>query len=494
MADTSYPSTHSPPQLRSNSPLHPQTNTTSSSPNDSDFPRRSLPFIFPPVFPKITSSTFLVPNTAEGRPIPLDDSTAAHRTTALRQLSRSQPSSRRRYSRTKSPPSTKSSTAGTYSQPVVVRTYPGASSSSSSTVKGPVSVSSTSSSHNLSSQRIKQNSIMKDKIRRKGTEKRRATDEAKLPPLESFTFKSIVADIQQDVNADLDRIAEICARTKYSLSNQYEVHIAPQGSGPGFLGPPSTSLRNHAPIGPTLQSVSSDDEHIGSVQRKRRSTARRRNTAYGTLETIMSSSRSSDEDRSNKKSAAKIIDEVSRTTTCTNDESTSADSTEAQASSEQQDDQQGSLLSKPALFATAIIDRSRSQTQSTATSGVSAVILLSSPAEPQTSKNHLETKTSPIGPTGRYYTREPLTVIPRAVASKSVASADITTPEEPTGSSGLLSGFSTWIPWKGAKPFSEVAGADPEVPRGYSSYAEGTLRELLRSTEQVGDTTQRILI
>ncbi|KAF3064912.1 hypothetical protein GL218_02319 [Daldinia childiae] len=493
MADTSYPSTHQPPQLRSNSPPNPQTNiTNSSSANDNNLPRRSLPFVFPPLFPKITSSTFLVPNTAEGRPIPLDDSTAAHRTTALRQLSRSQPSSRQRYSKAKPPPSAKSSTAGTYSQPVVVRTYPGASSSSSSTVKGPVSVSSTSSSHNSSYQRIKRNSTMKDKMRRKGTEKRRATVEAKLPPLESFTFKSIIAEIQQDVNADLDRIAEICARTKYSLSNQYEVHIAPQGSGPGFLGPPSTSLRHHTPIGSTLQSVSSDDEHTVSVQRKRRSANRRRNTAYGTLETIMSSSRSSDEDKSNKKPAAEIIEEASRTTTGTNDESTSAASTEAQASSEQQDDQQRSLSSKPVLLATAIIDRSRGQIQNTAASpGAPGVILLSSPAEPRTSKNHLETKTSPIGHTGRYYTREPLTRIPQAVASKSVAAADITTPEEPKGSSGLLSGFSTWMSWKGAKPFSEVAGEDPEVPRGYSSYAEGTLRELLRSTEQIEGTTKK---
>ncbi|KAK6952176.1 hypothetical protein Daesc_006709 [Daldinia eschscholtzii] len=496
MADTSYPSTHPTPQIRSHSSLrsriHPQTSTTASSPpNDSNFPRRSQPFTFPPLFPKITSSTFLVPSTAEGRPIPLDDSTAAHRTTALRQLSRSQPSTRQRYSRAKPPSSVKSST-GTYSQPVVVRTYPGASSSSSSTVKGPVSVSSTTSSQNPSSQRIKRNSTMKDKMRRKGSEKRRTAVDAKLPPLESFTFKSIIADIQQDVGADLDRIAEICARTKYSLSNQYEVHIAPQGSGAGFLGPPSTSLRHHVPTGLTPQVISSDDEHAGLMQRKRRSATRRRNTAYGTLETIMSSSRSSDEDKSNKKPAAQIIEEVSRTTMGTNDESASADSTEAQASSEQQDNPQGSPSSRSALFATAIMDTSRSQAQGNAASqGTCGVILLSGPAEPQTSQNHLETKTSPIGSTGRYYAREYLSSVPQAVASKSVAAADITTPEEPRGPSGLLSGFGAWMPWKGVKPFSEIPGADPEVSRGYSSYAEGTLRELLKSTEQVGDTTRK---
>ncbi|KAI1463749.1 uncharacterized protein F4812DRAFT_229618 [Daldinia caldariorum] len=486
MADTSYPSTSPPPHLRSRSPSriqsHPKTSTaTSSSLNQSNFPRRSPPFTFPPVFPKISSSTFLVPSTAEGRPIPLDDSTAAHRTTALRQLSRSQPSSRQRYSRAKPPPSAKSSAAGTYSQPVVVRTYPGASSSSTSTVRGPISVSSITSSQNLSSQRIKRNSTMKDKVRRKGTEKRRGTVDARLPPLESFTFKSIIVDIQQDVGADLDRIAEICARTKYSLSNQYEVHIAPQGAGSGSLGPPSTSLRHHVSTASTLQAISSDDEHAGPRQRKRRGATRRRDTAYGTLETIMSSSRSSDEDRSNKKPAAQIIEEVCRATVGTNDESASANSTEAQASSEHQDNKQSSFSSKSGIFATAIMDRSRSQAQGNAASqDTRGVILLSGPAEPQTSQNHLETKTSPIGSAGRCYARESLSSVPQVVASKSVAAADITTPEDPRGPSGRLSGFSAWMPWKGAKPVSNI---DPEVFKGYSSYAEGTLRELLRSIE-----------
>ncbi|KAI1802245.1 hypothetical protein F4811DRAFT_405648 [Daldinia bambusicola] len=497
MAGTSYPSTYPPPHLRSRSPLrtqsHPKTSTaTSSPPNHSNFPRRSPPFTFPPLFPKISSSTFLVPSTAEGRPIPLDDSTAAHCTTALRQLSRSQPSSRQRYSRAKPPPSAKSSAVGTYSQPVVVRAYPGASSSSTSTVRGPISVSSIISSQNPSPQRIKRSSTMKDKVRRKGTEKRRVTVNAKLPPLESFTFKSIIADIQQDVGADLDRIAEICARTKYSLSNQYEVHIAPQVAGAGLQGPPSTSLRHHVSTGSTPQAISSDDERAGHVQRKRRGATRRRNTAYGTLETIMSSSRSSEEDGSNKKSAAQIVEEVSRATVGTNDESASANSTEAQASSEQQDNQQSSFSSKSALFATAIMDRSRSHAQGNAFSqDMYGVILLSGPAEPRTSQNHLETKTSPTGSAGRYYARESLSSVPQAVTSKSVAAADITTPEEPRGTSGLLSGFSAWMPWKDAKPFSDISGTDPEVLRGYSSYAEGTLRELLRSAEQVNNATKK---
>ncbi|KOS19691.1 hypothetical protein ESCO_000367 [Escovopsis weberi] len=58
----------------------------------------------------------------------------------------------------------------------------------------------------------------------------RTEEEARLPPVEAFTFKSFIANIEAqggggsvgDINADLDRIAEICARSRYSLSNQYE--------------------------------------------------------------------------------------------------------------------------------------------------------------------------------------------------------------------------------------------------------------------------------
>ncbi|XXH00383.1 Asparagine-rich protein (ARP protein) [Hypoxylon texense] len=175
-------------------------------------------------------------------------------------------------------------------------------------------------------------------MRYKGNDRPRAPADAKLPPLEAFSFKSIMADIQQDVGADLDRIAEICARSKYSLSNQYEVHIAPQGSGSGFVGPSavSSSSRPSLPMGPTLQAISSDDEQTGPVQKKRRSIARRRSVAYGTLETIMSSSRSSDEDKCRKKPAAEIVEEVrGRAAENDNTEEASEDSTEAQASSEQ---------------------------------------------------------------------------------------------------------------------------------------------------------------
>ncbi|OTA61010.1 hypothetical protein K449DRAFT_434761 [Hypoxylon sp. EC38] len=488
MADIPSPTIQS-SQLPSHSPSppHPHSSTTVDSATlATNCRRRSLPFVFPPLFPKNTSSISLIPNTAEGRPIPLDCSTTAHRTTTLHQLSRSQPSPRRRHSRATGPPSINSTTTETCSQPVVVRTYSGVPPSSST--RGPVSVSTASPTSNLSARRPSRNGIMKNMVRQKGNEKVRGKAGAKLPPLESFTFKSIIAEIQQDIGADLDRIAEICARTRYSLSNQYEVHIAPQGSGAGFLGPPSTSsLKHHVPIGPTLQAVSSDDEHTGAIQRKRRTTMRRRSVAYGTLETIISSSRSSEDDKNPKRPAAEIVEEVRgrAAMAATEDESASANSTEAQASSERQDGQQACLASRATLFATAIIDTSRSQTQGVITLPLApGATLLSGPAEPQTSRNHLQTKTSREGSSNKYYTHPSA-----AVASESVAAAAMAVPAEPRSPSGLLSGFGAWIPWKGAA-ISDTT-LDVEGFKSHSSYAEGTLRELLRSTEPLGDLKQK---
>ena len=158
----------------------------------------------------------------------------------------------------------------------------------------------------------------------------------KLPPVEAFSFKSFMADMQaqggdSDIGADLDRIAEICARSRYSLSNQYEVHMAPHGSGASFIsgggvgvnsGP--SNKRKGQGHGPTLQAINPDDEesvagrssHRGGSSRRKGggggggNAARRRSVAYGTLETIMSSSRSSEEEKTKKKSAAEIAEEV----------------------------------------------------------------------------------------------------------------------------------------------------------------------------------------
>lgn len=447
--------------------------------------RHSLPyFSFPLISQPNTSSISLVPSTAEGRPIPLDDATAADRTTALRELNRSQPSARHRYSKSSGAPSTATSTTtGTYSQPVIVRTYSGRppSSAASRPASRRIPLSSASITPNVSSWRPGRNGTVLSMARHKANKRSQRADEAKLPPLEAFSFKSIMADIQQDIGADLDRIAEICARSKYSLSNQYEVHVAPHGSGASFLASASTS-RNHSAL--TLQAVPSDDEHSNNRHRKRRSAARRRSVAYGTLETIMSSSRSSEEEKSKKKSAQELADEVrGRASRQRKDESGGSSSTSNSQTKEEEEKK--ITRKKSASFATAVMDSTRHQGQGDTTSPRgSGTALISEPAKPKTSRNHLEIRTTQGEPPGNY-THEPPGEPSQPALSDSMAAAAISSPDIPRNSAGLLSGISSWMPWRGGNAITEVASSDQKAAQG-KSYAEGSLRELLKSRDALG--------
>lgn len=445
--------------------------------------RHSLPFFtFPPVAQPNTSSISLVPSTAEGRPIPVADSLTADRISALRELNRSQPSSRHRYTKSSGPPSTATrTTTGTHSQPVIVRTYSGPppSSSSSRPASRRIPLSTVSIASSVSSWRPGRNGLVLNMARHKGQKKsqRRGADDAKLPPLEAFSFKSIMAEIQQDIGADLDRIAEICARSKYSLSNQYEVHVAPHGSGSSFVTTAGSSSRHH---GPTLQAISSDDEHSSTRHRKRRSGIRRKSAAYGTLETIMSSSRSSEEDKSKKKSAQELADEVrGRIAEHGKDES----STSPSSTGNSKEQLKRLARKKSASFATAMMDSTRQQSQSEVTSPrASGTALVSEPAKPKTSRSHLEIRTTQEDPQAENYTHEPPSGPSRPTISESVANAAITSPEEPRNSSSILSGISNWIPWRANGTVTEVASSDQKGVRA-KSYAEGSLRELLKGAE-----------
>ncbi|KAI0597973.1 hypothetical protein F4775DRAFT_202370 [Biscogniauxia sp. FL1348] len=373
----------------------PPTPTQPRSRRPPSNPASSLsPFVFPPLSQPNSSTTSLMPNTAEGRPIPLDDSTAAHRTSALRELSRSQPSPRRRYPKTSGPPSITSTTIGTYSQPVLVRTYSGPSPASSSARTRPTSrrvpFSVVSMPPNASSWRPGRHGGTSGVTRQKGKKKMPPDNDAMLPPLEAFTFRSIMVDMQQDIGAHLDRIAEICARSRYSLSNQYEVHVVPHGSGAGFMASLASSGLP-VPSGPTLQAISSDEEHTSTRHTRRRSIVRPKSVAYGTLETIISSSRSSDENKSKNQSAAEIAAAVrGRLTGPGQEEDGSANSTEAQASNEGQDKQ---LRPRPTLFAASIIDNSRNPIRGEG--DTPCFSLVSEPARPETSRSHLVSRTLP---------------------------------------------------------------------------------------------------
>ncbi|PKS07968.1 hypothetical protein jhhlp_006580 [Lomentospora prolificans] len=476
--------------------------------------RHSIPIAFPPLFQPNASSTSLIHSTAEGKPIPVDDSTAADRTSALRQLNSHYPS-RHRYAKSTGAQSS------TYSQPVIVRTYPGPPPNHPASTSGqhhyhhhhrgsqpgqsnPPSAGdvvrrmipfSSAISGPSSSPKYGMLSIARSKAKKRA---QGARDDAagNLPPLEAFTFKSFMSNIEPEegghsINADLDRIAEICARSRYSLSNQYEVHKAPHGSGESFLAAVSAP-QNQPPQGPTLQVVSSDDERQMKHGRRRRG-LRRRSVAVGTLETIMSSSRSSEEDKSKKhKSAAEIAEEV-RSRAAARKESGSSSpispvsSAEGRVSGEngtmtKNDEenleaQQTLVRRKSVSLASAVIENTRKHENAAATiidttaparSGSSpkgsGTGLVGEPARPQTSTNYLE-----IRPAADEVMTDGAT--PGAPAPTKGEGHNSTSSHREQ-QQGLLSNLTGWIWWR--------PGAAQAL--GKTSHAEGSLRELLRSS------------
>ncbi|CEJ80902.1 hypothetical protein VHEMI01059 [[Torrubiella] hemipterigena] len=254
-----------PGAVKPSDPPHSATSVTNN--------RISFPFSFRLPFQSEASATSLVESTAEGRAIQVDDSTAEHRTSALRQINHNYPS-KHRYAKSTGAQNS------TYSEPVIVRSYyqaPLPPSRSTSIGGGGIVV------HAVSAMTSRAGSVATGtkaprprktspkhgsvlgfmaKVRGKTMSSHNSThQEAKLPPVDAFTFRSFLDKMEEegqatDINADLDRIAEICARSRYSLSNQYEVHHAPHGSGAEFLA----TARQRQSQGPTLQVITSEDE------------------------------------------------------------------------------------------------------------------------------------------------------------------------------------------------------------------------------------------
>ncbi|KFY19193.1 hypothetical protein V493_08088 [Pseudogymnoascus sp. VKM F-4281 (FW-2241)] len=344
---------------------------------------------------------------------------------------------------------TKSASArnSTFSQPVIVRTYS--------------SPSSRPASRQLSSPRIKK-SIYK-------------MTKAELPPVEAFTFKGIMDSIQGSVADDLDRIAEICARSRYSLSNQYEVHMPPHGEGEAFL----------RPVG---------DEEVGRTALTGRARAGRKpkSKAFDTLETIYSSSRSSEEEKAKKKGAAALAEEVrGRQARKLIGESSRGDETmDADADAEQSEvngsgygrrkstQKQKQARSQFTTFASMVMDSAQAS-RSEAGSRVNPSSLVSEPLLPRTS-NTLERKIQgesiPPAPPATIapppYVRKSSTPTPHAKFAMPI--------DQPETRASVLANFSSWLPWNKASENGDgpVSPQDVMHQKAKSS-AEGSLRQLL---------------
>ncbi|PNY27365.1 Uncharacterized protein TCAP_02708 [Tolypocladium capitatum] len=464
---------------------HAPSSTTSSA-------RHPFPFSFTRPFRANPSSTSLVPSTAEGRPIPVDDSTAEHRTSALREINNHYPS-RHRYAKSTGAQSS------TYSEPVIVRSYrpPVPSRPVRSTRPGVVVHGGAGSGSDpggpgsglsrglpfAGKAASAGNGMLSTMVRARANKLPGVPvhQETKLPPVEAFSFKSFMANMEAhsgggDINADLDRIAEICARSRYSLSNQYEVHYAPHGSGTSFLAP---AQQSHELQGPTLQVVSSDDERNMRRQRKRPVPGRRNSRAMGTLETIMSSSRSSDEDKTKKKSASEIADEI-RGRAAGRDSGNSSPTASSRGTFEDANSQDGEALAKNHVrrpsTSLALIDGSRQNLTpgDTSTPRISPTGLVSEPALPQASTSQLELRTAPgqLAEAHDIVSNKTTPAPPADMPDQPLAKGSISSIQDAGSGAGLFATLSSWIPW-GSTGKQE-------------GRAEGSLRHLLQSTDFKG--------
>ncbi|KAG9230986.1 hypothetical protein BJ875DRAFT_506978 [Amylocarpus encephaloides] len=407
--------------------------------------RHSLPlhFLPPALWSSNTSTASLVVESEEaacGEHI-LDEATVAHRISAFRQLNGATRSSHRYAKST-------GARNSTFSQPVIVRTYSGAARPSSQQ-RDLITVKKENALSSMATTKI----------------------DLKLPPVEAFSFKGIMDEIRNGVSDDLERIAEICARSKYSLSNQYEVHMPPHGRGEAFL--PGGVPAGPSVGGPTLQAVGSDDGEGRQMARGSRAGRRTKSVAYGTLETIMSSSRSSEEDTSTKKPAAVIAEEVRGR----------AAKKEMKVQARQDMEPGPSTLgpkhvrSKSATFASVIIDNAQGTKNDTLIQLVSPTSLISEPARPQTSTAADLVSVPAFGDQPSSPTlNNPMSLKPSMIQNESRAS-NLKRGIETRPS--ILGSFRSWLPWK--KPLPQMESFPGRLRS--ASHAEGSLRDLLKSTD-----------
>ena len=438
---------------RNNPPTfnHPTLQSPKTAQSAPDSQRRhSLPlhFLPPSLWSANTSSASLVESeeAARGEHI-LDEATVAHRISALRQLNGAT-RSRHRYAKSTG------ARNSTFNQPVIVRTYSGAA-----------------------HPRPEQRDIITVRKENGLTAMANGKIELRLPPVEAFSFKGIMDEIRHGVAEDLERIAEICARSKYSLSNQYEVHMPPHGRGEPILQTVGLGVGPQASGGgPTLQAIGSDDEHPRQMGRGSRGGRRTKSAAYGTLETIMSSSKSSDEDKAKKKPAAVLAAEVrgraakkellAATPTIDVEDNAIETGSAHQAPKH--------VRSKSATFASMIIDNAQGFKPDAASQMLSPTSLVSEPAGPQTS-------TADIGDVPVYNETDHsasqtlhsfMSAKPTLIRNESRASTLL---PEREGRSTIMNSLSSWLPWT-----RHVEGSFQGRVKSMS-HAEGSLRDLLKS-------------
>ncbi|KAL1991892.1 hypothetical protein VTN49DRAFT_5200 [Thermomyces lanuginosus] len=87
-----------------------------------------------------------------------------------------------------------------------------------------------------------------------------------MPSVQEFTIEAILRAIEPDIRSTLDSIAEICGRSRLTLSNEYGSHIAPFGEiriPPGGLGTVDETQAGSEGFGEDSGANADDDASVG---------------------------------------------------------------------------------------------------------------------------------------------------------------------------------------------------------------------------------------
>ncbi|KAF1954228.1 hypothetical protein CC80DRAFT_494047 [Byssothecium circinans] len=132
-----------------------------------------------------------------------------------------------------------------------------------------------------------------------------ASGSGRLPSIEEFSFSAILRAVDPEIRDAIDAIAEICARSRMSLADEYDAHLPPQGeitgTGPGWAagmgslvgrGRISRVGQGWAAAENTLTAVpeaSSSSERLSGDGRTTAGTSKKRSqSAYGSLKSVIS--------------------------------------------------------------------------------------------------------------------------------------------------------------------------------------------------------------
>jgi len=132
---------------------------------------------------------------------------------------------------------------------------------------------------------------------------------ASLPPVSEFAFSHVLLAVSSDIQEALDAISEICAKSRYSLADEYGAHMPPLGeiTTPGGIA--NRSMRGRH--GLLIRTAGLAESALSVVQEASSSNSSESGmrSAYGSLRNVLSGS------KKGKRKAEKLPTENSKDTT-----------------------------------------------------------------------------------------------------------------------------------------------------------------------------------